>query len=123
MKAVLDFITLPLSLPINPIWDLVITAIIGEIAYWVAFICAGIFGDSSSERQEIHWAVRIPLYFIIWLLACLIITIVNFVKEKPLRALLILGIIIAMAAALIVIILINRKRRKEHKEMEGENVK
>ena len=30
MKLLLDFLSLPLSLPINPLWDLVICAILGE---------------------------------------------------------------------------------------------
>ena len=74
MKALLDFLTLPLSLPINPIWDFVICAIIGEIAYWVAYSFAGRNASSSAGRSALHWAVRIPLYFILWLIACIIIT-------------------------------------------------
>lgn len=114
MKALLDFLTLPLSLPINPIWDFVITAVIGEIAYWAAYSFAGRNASSSAGRSALHWAVRIPLYFILWLLACVIITVVNFIKANWVWVLIALGAIAVVGVVIIVII--HTRKKKEKKE-------
>lgn len=115
MKALLDFLTLPLSLPINPIWDFVICAIIGEIAYWVAYSFAGRNASSSAGRSALHWAVRIPLYFILWLIACIIITIVNFIKANWIWVLIVLGSLAVIGVIIIVILHIRHKKKEETK--------
>lgn len=108
MKGVFDFIKLPLSLPISPIWDFVICAIIGEIACQIAFHFAGEIGDSSGERLLFHWIIRIPLYFIMWLLACFIIIVVRFFINH-LWALVPTGVLIV--GGIIFLFLIRRKRK------------
>jgi hypothetical protein len=112
MKALLDFLSLPLSLPINPIWDFVICAIIGEIAYWVAYSFAGRNASSSAGRSVLHWAVRIPLYFILWLIACIIITVVNFIKANWVWVLITLGILAVVGVLIIVILQIVHKKKQ-----------
>ena len=101
-------------MPIHPIWDFVITLVIGEIAYWVAYSVAGRNARSSAGRSALHWAVRIPLYFILWLLACVIITIVNFIKANWVWVLIALGVIAIVGVAIIVII--HAQKKKEQKE-------
>ena len=118
MKALLDFLTLPLSLPINPIWDYVITAVIGEIAYWVAYSFAGRNASSSAGRSALHWAVRIPLYFVLWLLACLIIMIVNFIKANWIWVLVALGLIAIIGIAIILIIHFRKKKANTKKQLK-----
>ncbi len=81
MKSLLDLLTLPLSLPVSPVLDYLICLIIGEIAFRIAYYYAGEYGYSSSERKLIHWVIRIPLYFVIWLVACAIILAVRFIEE------------------------------------------
>ena len=110
MKALLDFLTLPLSLPISPIWDFVITAVIGEIAYWAAYSFAGRNARGSNGRLALHWAVRIPLYFILWLSACLIIMIVNFIKANWIWVLVALGLIAIIGIAIILIFYFRKKK-------------
>ena len=114
MKAFFDFLTLPLSLPINPIWDFVITLIIGEVVYLVAYSFAGRNAISRAGRSTLHWAVRIPLYFILWLLACVIITIVDYIKANWIWVLIALGAIAVIGVAIIVII--HTRKNKEPKE-------
>ena len=108
MKALLDFLSLPLSLPINPIWEFVIMAVISEIALRIAFNLAGEYGSTSGERYAIHWILRFILYFGLWALACVIITITTFIKAHWVWSVAI-GIILLITAVLLLI-----KHRKEH---------
>ena len=103
MKAFLDFLTLPLNLPINPIWDVVICLVIGEIAYRVAYAFAGAYADTSGGRTVLHWLIRIPLWFLIWLFACLVITIVNLVRQNCLWLLAILGALVLCGGTVVFI--------------------
>ena len=112
MSKLLDFITLPLSLPVSPIWDIVITAIIGEAVYRYAYYVAGEYGSSGRERFLIHWLVRFPAYFLVWGSACLIILICRFVRTH-MWVLAIAGVIVVAAIAGIVY-----KTRKDRKNAE-----
>ena len=82
MKALFEFLKLPLSLPISPIWDFVICVVIGEVAYQIAFSYAGRNGSSSGERTILHWLVRIPVYFVLWVVICTLILVVQFIKAN-----------------------------------------
>lgn len=119
MKAVLDFLSLPLSLPISPIWDFVICFVLGEIAYWVAFSLAGEIGDTSAERGCLHWLIRIPFYFILWGLACLIIIVVKFIKANLIWVLIALGALGVIGLLILLHLHMNRyKREQKHDEMD-----
>ena len=117
MKALLDFLTLPLSLPINPIWDFVICAIIGEIAYWVAYSFAGRNASSSAGRSALHWAVRIPLYFILWLILLFSLKgdVLDFIKANWIWVLIVLGSLAVIGVIIIVILHIRHKKKEETK--------
>ncbi len=113
MKGLLEFLALPLSLPISPIWDFVICAIIGEIAYQVAFSYAGRNGSSSGERTLLHWLIRFPVYFGLWLMICILILIVKFIKANWIWILVILGMGALIGGSIILIrrhkLITNRK--------------
>ena len=111
MSKIIDFLALPLSLPISPIWDFIICLIIGEVAYRIAYSLSGEYGHSSRERYFLHWFIRIPLYFIIWCIICLIITIVNVVRANWVIVLISLGAILVIS--LIILIIVKLKRRKK----------
>lgn len=103
MKSLLEFLALPLSLPIPPIWDYVFCVIIGEIAYQVAYALAGRYGSSRAERTALHWLIRIPFYFGLWLIVCVAITIVNFIKANWIWVLVVLGIITIAGSTILVV--------------------
>ena len=100
MKTLLDFITLPLSLPIDPIWDFIICAVIGEIAFRLAYSFAGENASSGAGRFALHWLVRLPLYLIIWIFACLIILSVKFIIANWVWAVL-AGIVLSIVGTVI----------------------
>ena len=113
MKSLLDFLSLPLSLPISPVWDFIICLTLGEIAYRAAFSVAGDYGSTSGERRFIHWLVRFPCYFGLWVLACTIITIVNFVRDNALWVGIAVGIILVIGSVTFVLIHLRRKKHSQ----------
>ena len=86
---IIDFLSLPLSLPIDPLWDFIICLIIGEVALRIAFEKAGEWGNSSSERYFLHWIIRILVWFALWILVCGLICFVRFTKAHWLMVLII----------------------------------
>ena len=107
MSAFLDFITLPLGLPINPI-----LAIIGEVVFRIAYKAAGDLGGSSTERSILHWLIRIPLYFVVWAFVCGCILIYQYITKNLWVLFVVGGIVIAVVAIVIVVKI--RKRMKQN---------
>jgi len=114
MSKILDFLTLPLSLPISPILDFIICLAIGEVAYQIAYSVAGEHGHSGRERFLLHWLIRIPLYFLIWCIACLLIIIVDFIKAHWIYVLIALGVLLLIGITTLIII--KRKRKGDGHE-------
>ena len=108
MSAFLNFITLPLGLPINPILEFIIMAIIGEVVFQLAYKAAGELGGSRGERSFWHWLIRIPLYFIVWAFVCGCILAYLYVAEHLWVLFVAGGIVIAVVA--VVIVVMGRKR-------------
>ena len=79
MKILLDSLTLPLGIPISPVWSLLGMIIIGEVAFRIAYSIAGDYGSSSGERCIIHWIARFILFFVIWALTCEVIMAARFI--------------------------------------------
>ena len=79
--GVWDFLTMPFDLPINPIFSYVGMAIIGAIAFILAYRITGEIGGSSGEMTIIHWVLRLVIFVILWALVCGIIYLVRFVRD------------------------------------------
>ena len=113
MKTLLDFLTLPLSLPISPIWDFLICLVLGEIAYRVAYSLAGEYGSTSEERGCIHWMIRIPFYFVLWIIACVIIKVVKFVSANLIWILIAISVLAIIGLSVLLVLHIRRKIKKQ----------
>lgn len=109
MKLLLDFLSLPLSLPINPLWDFVICAVLGEVVYRLAYSFAGEYGHNSSERFWLHWLIRIPAYFFLWAVICVGIIVTRFVKANWMW---VVPVFVIVVGAVVGSILWLRKRRR-----------
>lgn len=108
MKLLLDFLSLPLSLPINPVWDFVICAVLGEVVYRLAYSFAGEYGHNSSDRFWIHWLIRIPAYFLLWSVICVGIIVARFLKANWIW---VLPIVLAVVVGIVgIIIFVKRKK-------------
>ena len=72
-KYVFERITDPLGLPINSLYEYIILAVIGAVAYGIAYSKVGdmYHGGLISGRTEgsfFHWLIRLILFVGLWLL-------------------------------------------------------
>ena len=61
-KLIFELLTDPLGLPVNDLWEYLILAVIGIIAYSIGWEASpgGLFGSL------IHWTVRLLAFFVLW---------------------------------------------------------
>lgn len=108
-KLIFEFLTEPLGLPVQWYWEYIILAIIGTIAFKIAWEISpgGRFGS------EIHWTVRIVAFVVLWAIARGTI-----VTSKWLISNWILASVIAitLVASTICTILIVRKHKQKTKK-------
>lgn len=106
-KFIFEIITDPLGLPISVIWEYIILLVINEIAFQIAWKTSpgGRFGS------EIHWAVRIPTFIILWAIIYGLIFLLKWIFLNRIIVLSIAGGIILMAGILKIIILIIKKKK------------
>ena len=109
MKIILDFLSLPLGLPISPIWSFLGMIIIGEVAFRIAYSIAGDYGSSSAERSIIHWIARFILYFGIWALACVVIIAAQFIAAHWIWFA--AGGVFLLAGCIVTIFVISKKKK------------
>lgn len=78
MSAIFKFLferaTDPLGLPINAFYEYIILAVIGAVAYGIAYSKVGdMYHDSlisgRTEGSFFHWLIRLILFVGLWLLA------------------------------------------------------
>lgn len=73
-KFMFERLTDPLGLPINAFYEYIILAVIGAVAYGIAYSKVGdmYHGSLISGRTEgsfFHWLIRLILFVGLWLLA------------------------------------------------------
>lgn len=78
-KFMFDLITSPLSLFDNPIYNYISMAIIGYIAYKIAFSIVGDLGLRGEAGSIIHWVIRFFILLFIWFICCVAIKTVTFI--------------------------------------------
>lgn len=114
-KLIFTLLTHPLGLPISPIWEYAILAVINEIAFRIAWQTS----PGGTWGSEIHWAVRIPTFFIMWVITYGIIWTIKWLFINWVFVLSILGAVI-FAVGIITIIMLARKRSKTKNPTEME---
>lgn len=66
MKVIFSFLfdrlTDPLGLPISPLWEYLILAVIGAVAFGIAWDAS----PGGEWGSEIHWGVRLIAFFALW---------------------------------------------------------
>ena len=71
-KYVFERITDPLGLPINALYEYIILAVIGAVAYGIAYSKVGdMYHDGlisgRTEGSFFHWVIRAFLFVVLWL--------------------------------------------------------
>lgn len=105
-KFIFDLITSPLSLFENSFYNYIAMAIIGVIAFKIAFYIFGEIGLRGEAGSIVHWIIRLFAFAFIWLLCCIIINVIKFILNN--------WIIILISAILLVIIYVLYKYSKKH---------
>ena len=77
MKFLFELFTSPFGLPINPLYEYLLLAAIGVIAFWIAYGLAGLYGSTSGERKLLHWIIRFIVFVALWAIARGIIWVFN----------------------------------------------
>lgn len=78
-KFLFDLITSPLSLFENPFYNYIAMAIIGFIAFIIAFGIVGDLGLRGEAGSIVHWIIRLFVFVFIWLVCCVAIELITFI--------------------------------------------
>ena len=116
---VFDKITDPLTLPISPLYEWLILAVVGLVAYIVAFRAVGSMYDtgmisSRSGGSLFHWIIRVVVFIPIWAAVYGIIALAQWVMGHWVIALCILVGLIILGIAVLFIIKRRANRRLLH---------
>ena len=117
MKSIFELLTSPLGLPIPTIWEWVILAIIGAIAFRIAWKVSpgGEFGSA------IHWIVRFGIFIILWAVAYGIILLFQWLFDNWIVVLCVtVGIIVV---GIIIWLVLRYKHRKKEDKLNARNEK
>ena len=111
-KFIFEIIIDPLGLPISVIWEYVILLFLNEIAFQTAWNAS----PGGKWGSEIHWAVRIPTFIVLWGITYSVICIVKWIWTNWILILSILGGILTLAGVLTIIILSVKKNGNQAKK-------
>jgi len=81
-KMFFDLITSQLSLLENPLHNYLAMAIIGIVAFAIAWNAVGEIGARGEAGSILHWIIRIFSFVVIWLVLSILITILSFVLHN-----------------------------------------
>ena len=123
-KFIFDLATEPLGLPIEWYYEWIILAVIGYIAYLIAYEKVGSLyhGDFISGRAAgsfFHWIIRTIYFIVMWAITYGVIWIGKFVMSHKVEVGIGLGIVIAVA--IVVKLLICNSERYKLKKVEVVN--
>ncbi len=111
-SLVFEFLTHPLGLPINSLYEWIIMAILGGIAFVIAFSAVGKLGLRGNEGSVAHWTIRFVVFVILWAITRLAILVIN---NWQLSLMIIGGIMTATVLSVIVILFMRNVKKKQKK--------
>ena len=96
LKFLFGILTDPLGLPVDAIWEYLILAVIGAVAFWIAWEASpgGRFGSL------IHWIVRLIAFVILWAIVYGIIAFLQWIFANWIVSICILGGLIVIVAVI-----------------------
>ena len=101
LKFLFGILTDPLGLPIDAIWEYLILAIIGAIAFAIGWAVSdgGMFGSIE------HWTARLIAFVILWAIVYGIIALVQWIFANWVLILCILGGVVVIGGIIAIIAL------------------
>ncbi|MCR4697053.1 MAG: hypothetical protein K5654_07040 [Lachnospiraceae bacterium] len=113
MKLLFELYTSPFGLPISPLYEYLILAGIGLIAFWIAYGLAGLYGSSSGERKVLHWVIRFFVFIALWAITRVGIWIYNNQKLTFIIACIVVGVLILFGIIKKIVSFAKDKKRGE----------
>ena len=96
-KIIFDLLTSPLNVSDNYLIDYIIMAMIGFVAFEMAFKIVGNTGIRGEVGSILPWSIRCVLFLLLWFLCSIIISVVKYVTEHTLLSLILFsGVIVAI---------------------------
>ena len=120
-KLLFEFLTEPLGLPIEWYYEYEILAVVGFIAYIIAFRCVGSmyregFIRSRDAGSFFHWLIRLIFFVIIWAITYGVIAFVKWFCANWILVLCVLGGIVLLAAIIAITISFIKKKNTSSEE-------
>lgn len=119
-KLIFNLLTESLGLPLEKNWEYIILAIIGIMAYIVAFRVVGkmydrglIFGRDSGSF--FHWLIRLVVFVFAWAIVCGIIIAARWIFDNWIFVLSIMGSILLFSLVVFMVIRYRKQNRGEAK--------
>lgn len=117
-KIIFEFLTEPLGLPIEWYWEYLILAIIGSVAYMLAYQAVGDMYDSgtisgSGAGSFFHWLIRLFFFVIIWAVTYGVIAAVKWLCANWGLVLCILGGALLLVGIAAVICTISKRKKEQ----------
>ena len=117
-KFIIEILTDPLGLPIEWYWEYLILAVIGVVAYAVAYRCVGDMYsggmiDGSTSGSFFHWFIRLILFVVLWAVTYGIIAAVKWLTDNWVLVLSILGGVVAVVGIVAIAAIIVRSRKEK----------
>lgn len=115
-KFIFDILTDPLGLPIAWYWEYIILAVIGFVAYIVAYNCVGDMYSGgmisgSTSGSFFHWLIRLALFVVLWAISYGIIATVKWLTANWVLVLCILGGVVAVVGIVAIVVAIFKKHK------------
>lgn len=117
-KFLFGILTDPLGLPIEWYWEYLILAVIGAVAFSIAYSCVGDLYHSGAiggrtSGSFFHWLIRLILFAALWAVTYGVIVAVKWLTANWVMVLCILGGIAAVAGIVAAVALFIRSRKKK----------
>lgn len=106
-KFIFTLLTDPLGLPISPIGEYVLLAFLNEIAFKIAWNTS----PGGTWGSEIHWAVRITIFCVMWAITYGIIWTIKWVTADWILVLGIFGVAILIVCIIATIFITTKRLR------------
>ena len=123
-KFIFEILTDPLGLPIEWYWEYLILAVIGVVAYAVAYRCVGDMYsggmiDGSTSGSFFHWLIR--LIVALWAVTYGIIAAVKWLTDNWELVLYIMGgVVVVVGIATVIVIMIRKRKNKAGLEVSAD---
>lgn len=116
-KAIFEFLIDPLGLPVEWYWEYVILAVVGIVAYKIAYrtvgdMYSGHFIGGRWTGSFFHWLIRLLIFVVIWAVTYGAILFGKFIIANWQMILMVLGGIAGFVALCALAIFLLRKIRK-----------